>query len=496
MTPNPLSAERMREIRDGILGVSRTEITYRPGSEHLPVPVATSPVVIVVGGGLMQWESFVQARLLGFRVVMTDRNPECFMAKHADEFVAIDVFDGEAHVYLVNSLRLRGYTVAGIFVGGIDAEVTAATVAERCGLPGLRRHTAERCRDKSLMRMAFVVFGRAPGLKVEWQLVGDSSDVQAPLLVALGRDGALVVKPIGNSASRGVQIVRKLEDLQPAIEHAKTPSTGYYTVIVEEYVAGTQHSVEIARVGDSWVRLNIVDRVFDTVNPVLELGHLNPTSLKTRDSLRAWKREGDVSQEDLYELAEAAADAVGVKWGVFKCDMVVGARGPVVLECTARLSGGFDSQVTTPLRGLNFVALGLALATGRQVYQEWYKGYSWEQFACVGVFPPPGEIVDLYTERDAPSIHFYNQSRYSRGADIYRHGRGDTIQPYRDCGARPAFVVRGSENDIAYGTYRSWEYAVRCSENIAAGYSVRPVGDQTRPYLPRVPFARPPGETS
>lgn len=487
-TPNPLTAEEMREIRDGILGVARDTITYRPGSARLPYPAADSPVVIVVGGGLMQWESFVQARLLGFRVAMTDRSPACFMANHADIFEPIDVFDADGHVALVGALRSQGYHVAGIFVGGIDAEVTAATVAERCGLPGLRRHTAERCRDKSLMRMAFDLFGKAPGLKVEWTLAGDTTYIPAPLLVALGRDGALVVKPISNSASRGVQIVRRLEDLPAAITRAQEASTGYYTVIVEEYVAGTQHSVEIARVGDAWARLNIVDRVFDKVNPVLELGHLNPTFLHTRESLRVRAIEGRVSQEDLYELAEAAAEAVGVEWGVFKCDMVVSpTRGPVVLECTARLSGGFDSQVTTPLRGLNFVALGLALATGREVDPKWYKGYSWEQFACVGVFPPPGEILDLYTVSDAPSIHFYNQSRYSRGADIHRFGKGDTIQPYSDCGARPAFVVRGSDNDIAYGTHRAWEYAVRCAEHLAEAYNVRPMGDQTRPYIPRVP---------
>lgn len=468
MTPNPLSAERMREIRDGILGVSRTEITYRPGAEHLPEPTIDSPVVIVVGGGMMQWESFVQARLLGFRVAMTDRSPECFMANHADIFEPIDVFDADGHVALVGALRSQGYHVAGIFVGGIDAEVTAAAVAEKCGLPGNSVAAALMCRDKGLMRAAFDGHTEPVGTRIEWQHAESVEDIRPYTWMAMGRCGRLIVKPLRQSASRGITIVERPDKLQAAIETAVGAGQGGERDALVEACVETpfQFSVEIACIEGEWVGLNVVDRHFDGRYPLVEVGHVNPSLLPAAE------------RDSLFDLARTAAAAVGVTHGVFKIDVAGDTWGnEYVLECTARLSGGFDSQITTPLTGRNFVALGIAMATGRAVDPGWYgrpKGHA----VCLAAFPPAGTITGGLSTHDAPRIDFFTQSKYhdpdTRGADVIRFGVGDTIPPYTDCGGRPAFAIRHGDLSRGYDseTYNVWNVTVDAANELARYFQI------------------------
>jgi biotin carboxylase len=320
--------------------------------------------------------------------------------KLADEAYVIDIYDIEAHIGLAEGLRDR---LAGVFTEGADVEVTVASVAAALGLPGIAVVAALNCKDKIRMRQCFDAAGISP---VRWIDVSGGKLLNAPYLL----NTPYVLKPSNNCGSRGVHIIREKYPPEYEFEDALKNSTDK-RVLAEEYLEGPQQSVEI--LFDShgichW--LNIVDRHFDGV---IELGHVNPSNLPELDRIA------------LFQLTEVAAAAVGVHFGAFKADTIWTANGPRILEVTARLSGGFDCQLSTPKStGRNFIRVAMSVSCGipidkNDLYPKWNK-----YCAVWGVFPTPGKVIAMGIDDDV----------------IYRVHVGDVIEPYTHCAMRPAFV--------------------------------------------------------
>lgn len=365
--------------------------------------------VWIVAGGLLQVPAVEAARSLGLGVIVSDQNPDCACAKLADRFVRLDTYDVDGHVERARQMA-QWFPLAGVFTEGADVEPTVAAVAQALRLPGIAPGVAANCHDKARTRRRLDAAHLSP---VRWAEV--VSAVEAEL--AVERVGyPLVVKPADNCASRGVSFVDRLEQLAPAVRLALQNSSTR-TALLEERLTGTQQSVELLFDAEGQCHpLNIVDRPFDGL---MELGHVNPTRLPTE------------AQFELYGLARLAAQAVGVNWGAFKTDTILTPDGPRILECTARLSGGFDCQYTTPLSsGRNFIRAALRLACGLPLdpvdLTPTHQGYA----AAWAAFPKPGRVVNI-----APKLHGDGVTEF------LRVGVGDVIQDYQHCADRPGFAI-------------------------------------------------------
>lgn len=361
--------------------------------------------ILIVGGGLLQVPAVEAARSLGLKAIVTDGNPDAPAMSIADETHIIDIYDVPNHFAL--GLRLKD-RIAGVFTEGADAEVTVASVAEALGLPGISIEAAMNCKNKARMRNCFDNASISP---VYWYPV--SGYAHNPI------GYPCVVKPADNCASRGVHVVWREEDMDAAVTDAIANSTTG-TALIEEYLEGPQQSVEIlfnAKGNCHW--LNIVDRPFDGV---LELGHVNPSNLPELDRIY------------LFQLTEQAAQAVGVHFGAFKCDTVWTKDGPRILECTARLSGGFDCQYTTPLAtGRNFIRAAMKLAVGRDDIEEDLKPTHNRYAAAWAAFPKPGRVTHIETG----DVRNPFDERYI----FIRVKEGDIIESYENCSQRPVFVI-------------------------------------------------------
>jgi hypothetical protein len=149
-------------------------------------------------------------------------------------------------------------------------------------------------------------------------------------------------------------------------------------VVVEEMLEPLEDEISEQSVETLWYNgkmywLNWVDRLFrkdfllfdslktgiyENVSWGVELGHINP----------ALHREE--IKEMVRDLIHRAGLAIGMKkekgGHILKADVMLTAEGPYILELTPRLSGGWDSSASTPVRGANFVggAIGMALGEG------------------------------------------------------------------------------------------------------------------------------------
>lgn len=379
------------------------------------------PAVLVVSGGVLQLPAVEAAHDLGLAAILTDRDPAAPALQVADEAHPVDIFDVEGHLALARRLQ-ESWDLRGVFCQGADVEVTVASVAEALGLPGIPVAAARTTKNKALMRAAFDAAGV---VNPRWAEVRDVRDAAAALEVT---GLPCYVKALDNSASRGTTRLESAAGLLTAVRHAMANSTTG-TALVEQCYVGAEQSVETLFDGDGGVyRLNMVDRLFSHEGGwALELGHVNPSRLPA-----------DV-QESIFDLAAEAAAACGVGFGVFKADTILTAEGPRILEVASRLSGGFDAQVTTPLAtGRNFIRAAMRLAVGMPLDETDLKPTRQAYAAAWAALPAPGRVV---------SIDNLDEVRHLDGVhDVFlRIAPGEVVQPYIDCGARPAFVIAEAE---------------------------------------------------
>ena len=371
--------------------------------------------IIVVGGGLLTCPLIESALAMDLDVIVFDADPSApgmARATHG-EIVSTRDPDGAAERA---RLLARQWPIRGVTTAGADVEVSVAAIAEVLALPGHRLETARRCHHKALTR-EILADAQIPGpafaeIRQHEEAAAAAQSVGFPLMV----------KPIDECGSRGVVRVADSDALAPAVAKAFAYSPG--SVLLEEYVAGTTHTVEWLAIDGHYELLSLIDTLHGYAPFAVELAHHNPSRL-----------DGD-AQRNLKEVARRALRAAGVVSGPAKVDFLFDPeRGPMVMEMTARLSGGFHCQKTTPLaRGTDNLRAALDLCLGRPPRPEDLAPRFARHASCVAHFPKPGRVT---------AIRGLSETRAIPGvADVVvMTAVGELIKPYESSADRRVFVI-------------------------------------------------------
>jgi len=343
--------------------------------------------LLIIGGGVLQHQTLLECNNLGLGKILVDADPGCFCAKsplfNEDYFIQASTKDPKEVLSQVKKWlkKNKKVKIVGVYTQGCDVAVTVSYVAKKLGLPSIGNDVAFKSNNKIAMRKAFEK-GGIPQPKF--------GSVKLPC----------VVKPSDNCASRGVTIVRDVRDMDKAIVMASVNSSNR-EYIVEEFIDGKEYSVDTVVYKGIVYPGGISDRVFlDKNEYAVQDGSITPSFLP------------ESKQNMMYYVMQECADALGVKWGALKGDLIVDKDGHVkVLEVCTRLSGGFDSQYRKPYSyGINLIKATIDLACGkeldfRDLIPKWVK-YS-QTFT---VFPKPGVIKEIRGEeklRNIPGIKQY-----------------------------------------------------------------------------------------
>ncbi|GAA3437030.1 ATP-grasp domain-containing protein [Kutzneria kofuensis] len=209
------------------------------------------------------------------------------------------------------------------------ATTFAARLAERLGTPGAGLCAAELMRDKSLLRKVTRAAGVPNPLSEE---AASAADV-ARFMTAVG--GPVVLKPANRQGAVGTQIVHDPSSVAEAWESCVQHDEGMFVpdreravrMLVEEYVAGHEYSVEmVVRDGES-LFANVTDKVLYPGPRPVELGHVLPAAISPELALT------------LEEGTLAVLRAVGFGSGVVHCEWIVRDGTPYLVECAGRFPG-------------------------------------------------------------------------------------------------------------------------------------------------------------
>ncbi len=305
----------------------------------------SAKTIFILGAGVMQLPALRAARAMGWRVIAADGNPEAEGIGLADRFVHVDLRDREAMADAVRRCRENG-GVDGVFTAGTDFSSTVAWAAERCGLPGIGFETALNATDKVRMRTVF----RERGVpQPSFAALGPDDD-PGNVLAALAFP--LVVKPVDNMGARGVRRVDTPRELETAVKEALGFSRSG-RVIVEEYVAGPEFSLDALVYCGEPVLCGLAERHICFEPYFVEMGHTMPAELA-----------GD-ARDAITDVFFRGIRALGIENGAAKGDIKLSAAGPVVGEIAARLSGGYMSGWTYPFAsGVSPTRAALRIAVG------------------------------------------------------------------------------------------------------------------------------------
>lgn len=379
----------------------------------------SKPTILIVAAGQLQVPAIQLAKSKGLYVVSTDRNPKALGFEYADEKVVMDIKDVKGHISLARELKKRTNLI-GIFTEGADVEVTVAKAAQAVGLPGISPQAAFNCNNKVAMRKLFKKTG-LPG--------PDFAEVTS--IVEAKKEAKrigfpLVVKAVDNSGSRGVKKIKGLDELPEAFKDAKKASSTN-TVLLEECLTGPEQSVDTLVYKGKHYRCNIADRLFGFHPYPIEIGFVVPTKLSEK------------IQDELYQLIERAAKTVGIDFGAAKADTILTKKGPIILEMTARLSGGYHCQYVSPLAfGTNDIKAAMDIAVGKDLDMSDIRP-KWEKHvACLCPFPSPGRITAIEGVEGARKLPGVRHI-------FFRMGVGDIVQPYHTCVDRVCFVIAEGE---------------------------------------------------
>ncbi len=302
--------------------------------------------ILILGAGIMQEPAVRIARRKGWRVILADGNPQAPARSMADQFECIDLKDRHGLLAFARSTR-EGSGLDGVFTAGTDFSSSVAWVAEKLVLPGIPYGTAMKATDKCLMRGAFASSGVPSPLFSSWSGIGDPGATLLP-----GMTFPLVVKPVDNMGARGVKRVEDAAELAEACR-AALPLSRSSRVIIEEFMEGPEFSLDAIVYKGAVTVCGVADRLIRFPPSFVEMGHTMPTNVGAK-TVRA-----------LEDVFIAGIRAIGIDNGAAKGDIKLTAKGPMVGEIAARLSGGYMSGWTFPLAsGVEVTEAALNIAVG------------------------------------------------------------------------------------------------------------------------------------
>ncbi|MBT9614048.1 MAG: ATP-grasp domain-containing protein [Burkholderiales bacterium] len=335
-------------------------------------------------GGPMQESAAKKILDFGYKLILADLNRDCVCAKYAHEFVECDTFDIDGNKAAAEKLRQK-YTISAGVTLAADCHETVAHVNRQLGLPGISPEISHICRHKNLTRAVLTDAGIP---QPQFACVQNIEEARSFLEILGGR---CVIKATDNSGSRGFAKINSPVELTDDVFATAISAGTSGSVIIEEALNPREDCISELSVETLWFNgkmywLNWVDRLFRSdlkffpslhglqIDPVswgVEIGHINPACHSV--SIR----------NQIHEMVHAAGLALGMKeesgGHILKADVMLTNHGPIIIELTPRLSGGWDSSATTPARGADFQGGIIRLALGEQLDLDlWYSFFEFK----------------------------------------------------------------------------------------------------------------------
>lgn len=377
--------------------------------------------IMILGGSILQLPAIKKALEDGLKVVVVDMNPNAIGFE--EEGIIKEVISTIDIPKVLEAAKRN--KIDGIMTLASDMPIrTIAKVSKELNLIGVSEDTALKTTNKWYMRDALLKYGVPVP---EFYKVNTNDEFVKAVGNIKAHGYKCIVKPVDNSGSRGVTLISRysLDNIIQAFKHAKKYSRSG-EIIVEEYMEGSEVSVETLTIDNVCHVIQITDKLTTGAPYFVEMGHSQPSKLSS-----------DVINK-IEEVAKQANYAVGIKNGPSHTEIKVTKDGPKIVELGARLGGDCITTHLVPLStGVDMVECCINIALGKSIdYLPKYKKAS----AIRYIKSDLGRIKSIEGINDA----------YLEGIKQVSivHGVGDVAREIKSSTDRVGFVISQRDNVI------------------------------------------------
>ncbi len=300
--------------------------------------------LLIIGASILQLPGIKRAKELGYYVGVADYDPKAVGIPYADEYFNVSTIDEEG-IYQA----AKTFGADGIMTLATDMPMRSVAYAcQKLGLTGISYDTAVKATDKGEMIKAF----EAAGVEHPWYyIISDPAQAENVLEQITY---PCITKPTDNSGSRGVMLVHNRKELEEALAYSAENGRGG-GVIVEEYMVGSEVSVELIVWKGIPHVLQVTDKRTTGAPHFVETGHSQPSAL------------GEQNVARIKDLACRATQAVGLKNGPAHVEIILTEDGPKMVEMGARMGGGCITSHLVPLStGIDMIKATIDICLGQE----------------------------------------------------------------------------------------------------------------------------------
>lgn len=393
--------------------------------------------ILILGASRYYLRSIETAKRMGYYTIVVDRNPDSPGFAWADAYAVIDISDSPSVLKYAREIGIDGIVPLNDF--GV---FTAAYVSENTGLHYINTEIAQIVINKAKLRKKWETAGQPnPKYRIVRtfdECVEACREIQLPV----------ILKPAVSTGggSRGVIVVENFGNIQEAY----TFSSSFYddnTILVEEFLSGTEHSAEVLIYQNKGHLLAVSDKIKTPLPYRVDKNVLYPT-----------KFEG----EQRYKLEQTiinAVEALEVSNGCAHVECCTLPSGEIKLfELGLRPGGGgTPDPIVTYVTGVNEFEQYLKLCVGERpdyVRPFYERGCNYHF-----ITPKPGKVNRIIGFDDILTWeHILDAALFIKP--------GDTVKPVKVGSDRSGFIIAGGKKrneafDLGYKaeqhiTFKYW----------------------------------------
>lgn len=315
--------------------------------------------LLVLGGGPDQLPGVLKAKEMGIYTIVLDGNPDAHCKSYADEFHCVSIKHIEQiDIFIKEKLNKK---VDGVIAFGVDIPYIISYVANRLEvnytIPLESAILSENKFDsKEFMKKHKI---NIP----PYSLISSMEDIKEFTNI---HGFPIILKPLDNSAARGISLLYDLNNIKKYYEYALKNSS-CKKVMIEKYLDGPQVSTESFVVNGKIYNIGFADRNYKDMNKFL------PNIIENGGDLPSiYMSEKHKFQLERY--LEIISKELNIKNGVIKGDIVIYNDELYIIEFALRLSGGGFSTLTIPeSTGVDFLKIAIKLHLNIQINENELK---------------------------------------------------------------------------------------------------------------------------
>lgn len=334
------------------------------------------PIFLLLGGNKLNLGILEKFQNKGYRVFVIDWNEHPNLT--GDKHYQIDVKDYES---IIKALRKDGYWDSVKFAySSIDLAVkSVAYINREIGLKTITDKGLEYSSSKSKMTKRWAETGLLNRISKCYTKFDDE-------IIGLNSQMNIIIKPDNSASSRGITIIRKnssADHIREAFDKAWKEASDHI-VVVEEFVEGTEYTVEM--IGDSFGNVCVfgISRKSHTQNT-----DDNKIAVKLH-----YNSVDDELQNTIAEYAIKCYKVLFFSSSLGHLEVLVKPNGTISpVEIGARSSGFIASDLVDIVSGEDFLGKLLEVQNGAMVNEGLHSQTDLSSMYYFYDFPEGGRII-------------------------------------------------------------------------------------------------------